>query len=375
MDIVTGKITIREIFKDHWGSILAKHKERLPQYVVDTVNKMLACRDPEKLGYAKYSCPDHPLEVRVVPHSCKSRFCNTCGVIQTNKWMNKALSLLPNTTFYHITFTVPDYLWYFFKEHIDLLDYLFKASAETILSWFKERRVIPAICSGLHSFGKDLKFNSHIHMIVSAGGILYSKGKYKWKSINFIPYEKMVKIRFRTILLGYLKPYLDYELKEMLYSLNWYVYVNMKVLDVRFTCRYIGRYAHKPALAETRITDYDGSFVTFFYKEKDKLAISCKLTAEEFILKLIQHILPPQFKVVRYYGLVSNRASSKFKEIVYRLLKHIQKALPLPCWRQRQITFRGGLDPLRCPICSKEMILIETAFFSTASGGLAYRFY
>ena len=374
MDILSGKITIREIFKDHWESILAKHKSQLPEYVVDTVNKMLACRDPQKLGYAKYSCPDHPEQVTVVPHSCKSRFCNTCGVLQTNKWMNKALSLLPNTTFYHITFTVPDYLWYFFKEHIDVLDYLFKASAETILGWFRQRRIIPAICSGLHSFGKNLKFNSHIHMIVSAGGTISSKGKYKWKSIKFMPYEKMIKIRFRTILLKYLKPYLNYELKELLYSLNWYVYVNMKVLDVTFTCRYIGRYTHKPALAETRITDYDGCFVTFFYKEKDKPAISCKLTAEEFILKLIQHILPPQFRVIRYYGLLANRTSKKFRKIISKLLKYIPKVPSLPRWRQRQIMSKG-LDPLRCPVCGKEMLLIETAFFSKASGGLAYRFF
>jgi hypothetical protein len=34
-----------------------------------------------------------------------------------------------------------------------------------------------------------------------------------------------------------------------------------------------------------------------------------------------------------------------------------------------------GIDPLLCPVCGKEMILRELAFFSNASGGLAYRFY
>jgi len=372
MDILTGKITIREIFKDHWEPVLAKHKAEIPDHVVDTVNKMLVCRDPQRLGYAKYSCPEHPQKVRIVPHSCKSRFCNSCGVLQTNKWMNKALGLLPNATYYHITFTVPDYLWYFFKERINMLDYLFKASSETVLGWFRERKIIPALCSGLHSFGKDLKFNSHIHMILSAGGLLYSKGKYKWKSIKFMPYKKMVKVRFRAILLGYLKPYLDYELKELLYSLNWYVHVNMKVLDVTFTSRYIGRYAKKPALAEARITDYDGSFVTFFYKERSKPAVFSKLTAEEFILKLIQHILPPQFRAIRYYGLLANRVSKKFKRIISKLLRYIQEVPPFPHWRQRQIKFKG-LDPLRCPVCGKEMLLREIAYLSKASGELAYR--
>lgn len=375
MEIITGKITIKKIFADHWDTVLAKHKNRIPDYVVDVVNQMLACRDPERLGYAKYACPEHPKQFRVVPHSCKSRFCNSCGVLQNNEWIHKALSLLPNATYYHLTFTVPDYLWYFFKEHIELLDYLFKATAKTILTWFKQRKIIPALCPGLHSFGKDLKFNSHIHMILSAGGIMQAKGKFIWKSINFLPYDKMIKERFRAILLQYLKPYLDKELKEMLYSLNWYVYVNMRILDVEFTAQYIGRYAKKPPLAETRITGYDGRFVTFFYQERSKPGPTySKLNVEEFILKLIQHILPPQFRMIRYYGLLANRVSRQFRGIISKLLKYIQNFKVLPRWRQRQIKLTG-IDPLTCPVCGKEMILKEVAFLSRASGGLAYRFY
>lgn len=374
METKVGKITIRQIFADHWDKVLAKHKAEISDYVIATVEKMLACRNPQKLGYAKYSCPDHPGQFKIVPHSCKSRFCNSCGVLGNNKWMAKAIGLLPNCSYYHITFTVPDYLWYFFKKHIDLLDYLFKASAETILGWFQERNIIPAVCSGLHPFGRDLKFNSHIHMILSAGGIMQAKGKSIWKSINFLPFNKMIKERFRAILLGYLKPYLDPELKEMLYRLNWYIYVSINILDVKFTCQYIGRYAKKPPIAETRITAYDGRFVTFVYQERSKPIASCRLTAEEFILKLIQHILPAQFRVVRYYGLLANRVSRKFKEIISKLLKYIQNINLFPRWRQRQIKLTG-IDPLRCPVCGKEMLLREVAFLSHASGGLAYRFF
>ena len=107
-------------------------------------------------------------------------------------------------------------------------------------------------------------------MIVSAGGLLSKKGKSYWKNIRFIPYKKMLPLRWKTILLKYLKPFLNSELKELLYSLHWYVHVNMQVLDLEFTCKYIGRYSKKPALAEIRITHYDGQFITFFYKERSK---------------------------------------------------------------------------------------------------------
>ncbi|MBI3008745.1 MAG: transposase [Candidatus Omnitrophica bacterium] len=374
MDLLTGKITIRQIFQDHWDAIYAKHAHDIPDYALNTVNKMLACRDPHKLGYAKYACPDHPDQFKIVPFSCKSRFCNSCGVLQNNKWIHKALSLLPDVQYYHVTFTVPDYLWYFLKERPHLLKFLFKASAETVLSWFKERHLIPAVCSGMHTFGKDLKYNSHIHMILSAGGLKYTPGRYSWQSINFFPFKNMLRERFKAILLKYLKPFLDPSLKELLYSLNWYVYVNLNVLDVAFTCQYIGRYAKKPALAQTRITAYDGHFVTFFYQQRGQPKTYCRLCAEQFILKLIQHILPPNFRVIRYYGLLANRVCSKFREIISQIFRYLKPTALFPPWAERQLKLHRR-HPLLCGICGLEMILTELAFYSKSSDSLAFRFF
>lgn len=373
MDLLTGKITIREIFQDHWDSVLAKHLDSIPDYAITTVNKMLSCRDPHKLGYAKYVCPDHPDQSVVVPFSCKSRFCNSCGVLQNNKWIHQALSLLPNVQYYHITFTVPDYLWYFFKQHPALRKFLFKASAETVLSWFKERHLVPAVCSGLHTFGKDLKSNSHIHMILSAGGLVFKNRQYSWKSINFFPYKHMLKDRFKAILLKYLKPYLDHDLKELLYALNWYVHVNLNILDVAFTTQYIGRYAKKPPLAQTRITHYDGQCVTFFFQERGQPKTFCRLSAEEFILKLIQHILPPHFRIIRYYGLLANRVSAKFKQIIASIFSYIKNVSPFPPWPRRQLLLNNR-NPLTCPLCGLDMMLKELAFFCKNSGSLAFRY-
>lgn len=374
MEFITGKITIKQIFADHWETTLAKHKADIPDYQIDSVNKMLSCRDPQKLGYAKYACPDHPESFKVVPHSCKSKFCTSCGVLQTNKWMHKALGSLPKAGYYHVTITIPDYLWYFLKERIDLLDCLFKASAEAVLGWFKYRKIIPAIVSGLHSFGRDLKINFHLHMIVSAGGLRLEKGKYIWKRVKSI-HALTIKKRFKAILMRHLKPYLDEDLKEQLYSLKWHAHASQEVLDAEFTCKYIGRYAKKPPLAETRITEYDGIWVNFSFKDtKSKKTKFSKLTAEEFILKLIQHILPPQFRVIRYYGLLANRVSAKFRKIISKLLGYIESIPLFPNWRQRQVRYKG-IDPLACPLCDREMILKEIAFFSHSAGGLAYRFF
>ena len=91
MELVTtaSKLSINHILQKHWGDYLSKYKASIPQYVIDTVEKMLACRDPNKLGYHKYTCPNHPQISVIVPNSCKSRFCNTCGKVLTDKWVDK----------------------------------------------------------------------------------------------------------------------------------------------------------------------------------------------------------------------------------------------------------------------------------------------
>lgn len=383
MEILTGKYTIKQILKDknltdrtHWNKYLEKHSG-IPDYVKDEVRKMINCRDPKKSGYLKYVCPNHLNKCIIIPHSCKSRFCNVCGVSQTNKWINDAVGDFPNTSYFHIVFTVPDYLWYFFRNESNkiLLGFLFKASSETILGWFKERNLIPAITSVLHTFGKKLNYNTHIHMIVAAAGLSYDKkGNPIWKKVNYIP-EKMLKKRWRTILLKILSKHIDSSFKKTLFKINWYVHLGIRLTNPSATCKYIGRYTKRPVIAESRISDYDGNFVTFFYEDKSKGYTKkeyCKLTVEEFITNLIQHIPLKQFKMIRYYGVLANPVRKKYQKIIFKLLNQVKKIVYWLRWRERQLKYKK-IDPLICPICGQEMILKELAFYSSLTEGLCIK--
>lgn len=374
MEIITGKYTIKEIFKDHWGEYLEKHP-RTPAYIRNEVEKMLNCRNPEKGGYTKYACPDHPGEYLVIPHSCKSRFCNACGVLQTDIWINNAIGDFPETRYCHFTFTIPDYLWYLFRpfEKRFLLGSLFKAAVETVLSWFRKRGLIPAIALILHTFGKDLKFNTHIHMIITMAGLAFDKkGKPEWKEINFLP-EKMLKIKWKTILLKMLSGYISSSLRQFLFKINWYVHLGIRLINPLVTCKYIGRYTKRPVMAESRIVGYDRNTVTFFYEDKSegwKKKEYIQVSWEEFITRLIQHIPQKQFKMIRYYGILANPVRKRYQEIVFNCLKQTKKIASFWLrWRERQIKFRK-VDPLICSVCGKEMILKELAFPSSLTGRL-----
>ncbi len=356
-----NKYTIKQIFKDNWDRFYDKHLNNIPEYVVKEVEKMLNCRNPDKLGYHKYICLNHPNQSVVVPHSCKSRFCNVCGKIATDNWIESAYQGFPDAPYYHITFTISDLLRNLFFLRRELLNVLFQSAKEVVIEWAREHKFLPAVTCVLHTFGKDLKFNPHIHMIVSAGGLDLRK-QDKWVDYEFFPYQMLQK-RWSAVLLGYLKQYLDYNLKEYLYSINWYVNVGLKLCNSRTTCSYIGRYTKRPVLAQTRITDYDDKRVTFFYEDRNENngPVYLTLPVEQFISLLIQHIPCSGFRIIRHYGLLASRVKGKLLQIVFKLLNQVKRIIHHLDWRMRQLRYRL-VDPLICKICGQEMVLSEVAY-------------
>jgi hypothetical protein len=359
MEIITGKYTIKQIFKDHWPDFLRKHRKGIPDYVIENVEKILNCRDSQRLGYHKYSCKDHPDQIIVVPHSCKSRFCNSCGKIMADQWTERAFHYFPDVPFYHITFTISDKLRSYFYLKAQLRNLLFEASAETVLGWFKKRGILPAIVSVFHNHGRDGKNHPHLHLLVSAGGLDLETKKY-WLSQEYLPW-RMLKIRWKVKLLWKLKDILPKDLKEFLFNLRWYVNVGIRLINARATIHYIGRYTKKPVIAETRILDYDGQFVSFVYQDfRSDSEVKWTLPVEKFISLLIQHIPPKQFRTIRYYGLLASRTRRKWQSFFKKSL-FLKPKMRILSWRERQIDFRKK-DPLICPLCQKEMVLREIAF-------------
>ncbi|MCD4782053.1 MAG: transposase [Candidatus Omnitrophica bacterium] len=89
----------------------------------------------------------------------------------------------------------------------------------------------------------------------------------------------------------------------------------------------------------------------------------CRLSAHQFIEKLIQHILPRYFRAVRFYGLLANCISAKFKKVIAKLFKYAPNIELFPKWRER-LFLRFHRNPLACPICGKTMLLSDFAYFS-----------
>ena len=123
-------------------------------------------------GFAVYTC-DNCKNYLYVPFTCKSRFCSSCGVKYTLDRADAISKKCINCTHRHITFTIHEQLRDIFRNDRSLLNLLFDAVSSTILSWFYDlnhkENFTPGFISTLHTFGRDLKWNPHIHVLITEG--------------------------------------------------------------------------------------------------------------------------------------------------------------------------------------------------------------
>jgi hypothetical protein len=243
------------------------------------------------------------------------------------------------------------------KKHI-----LFASAAQTVLDWFatlnKSEHFTPGIVCGLHTFGRDLKWNPHIHMLVTEGGSGNSK---VWRHVKHFPFV-MLRKRWQTTLLVNMEKTLGKNrfraLKNKLYTNNpdgFYVHAPSSDFNAQgAVANCITRYIGRPAPAQSRITGYDGNSVTFWYqRHEDNKRVVETVPVFDFIKRLIIHIPEKHFNMLRYYGLYAKK--HRFDEKLIRLLPpHRVKAERIfKRWAYR--TFRSfGLDPVKC-VCGNRM--------------------
>ncbi len=140
------KITIKQIFQDHFQLFWEKNQEKFPEKIREhtyvEVMKMLGCGDVA-LGFVAYICMKC-LEVLKIGFTCKSRFCSKCGKKYVSKWVEKQVSKILDVTHRHCVFTMPEeFRTYFYwnKESLkDLQDMVHEVVTEYANGVNKENR-------------------------------------------------------------------------------------------------------------------------------------------------------------------------------------------------------------------------------------------
>lgn len=351
----------QNIFIDHYAELIYLTHPR--PSVVENVNKTSNCGDPS-FGGAMYACSKCG-NLKFVPFRCHSRFCPTCGNMYAIDRTTSMTFKLINCSHRHCVFTIPEELRIFFLENRTLLNCLFSSVRSVVLRMFhkenKSELFTPGFICVLHTFGRSLQWNPHIHCLISEGGIGNSSSWRTFKHFNYT----FLRNAFCTALLNELEAKIGSSFKTVKSYIykhckdGFYVYAKPVLCRPREVTKYIGRYLGRSVIATKRIDKYDGENVTSHYnRHEDNKLMIMTVTALDFMQLLVQHIPEKHFKMIRYYGIYArhrkqdvnlSRAVPREK---HRILLSFNK------WRS-SIPSSFGYDPLECPCCKSTMTVLE----------------
>ena len=329
---------------------------------------MLSC-GTYLMGSMHYACENPSCShSKVICQTCKSRFCNSCGQKATERWINYQGEVLPDCKYRHLTFTMPDVFWPVFELNRELLGKLFSIAANTLLHFGKEKNLTIGMFAALHTYGRQLNFNCHIHLSLAQYG-LNKHGELK--TFTF-PFKNLMSMwRFGVIDLlrdNFEKLTLPESLKGIIsnkqewsrylntqYNRHWNVNIAKKTTHKNQTKNYIGRYLKKPPIAASRLKHMFGGDVTFEYLDhRDNRHKALTLTQEEMLLRLLSHIPEKYFKMVRYYGFLSNRLRGAMLPVIYEQLDQTLSLIK-PLSFAAMMKAMMNVDPYQCILCGCRM--------------------
>jgi hypothetical protein len=229
----------------------------------------------------------------------------------------------------------------------------------------QKKKAEPGIIMVLHPFGRDLKTNMHVHMLMTEGG-LTSSGE--WVEMPYIDY-KIIRKKWQYAILTALRKAnpKDQELKRII---DWCFKERTNGFNIQAkrriegktkqAARYMARYVRHPAIADSRIIGYDTQNVTFVYEREGK-TYTVIMEKFEFIHNVIKHIPDQNFKMVRYYGIHGRRAKRNVREVMEKLGKVIKYIIKPFSW-QKNVAQYTGKDPLKCKKCSGKMEIYKVVY-------------
>jgi Putative transposase/Transposase zinc-binding domain len=343
---VTMPATIRlaDIIREHGPTFLAHHGARLAWEQKKALRDVAACRTAA-LGGHVFRCVGCGHD-RIAYNSCRNRHCPTCRASAPAAWLEAQAEHLLPVEYHHVVFTLPEQTHTVARLNPrTVYNALFRAAAETIQQVAADPRHLGAevgLLLVLHTWGQNLHFHPHVHGVVTGGGLACDRAGNvasppRWQSCRpgfFLPVRVLSAVfrgKFLALLreafaAGKLAGFADAaehaRWEQGVQALPWVVYSKPPWGGPEVVLKYLALYTHRVALSERRLVGLGDGQVTFTAKDyrRDGKVMRITLSAEEFLRRWVQHVLPRGLVKVRYYGLLANRTRQTKIALCRRLL-------------------------------------------------------
>ncbi len=328
MELATLIKTYRVQLEARYGRYLLSGHHR----ALDAISR---CRTPAS-GEVLARCGDCG-QVDWHACSCGHRSCPRCQNHEVSQWLERQREKLLPVDYFLVTFTLPAQLRSLAWRHQRLLyAALFRAARETLRKFGINPKHLGAemgMTMVLHTHSRRLTYHPHLHVVVPGGGVVTKQSLWKRTRYRYLFNESALAKVFRGKLLheidqAGLKPSAGVP-KE------W-------VVDCKLVGRgesaleYLSRYLYRGVVRESNILADDQGRVTFQYTDGETGKVHTEdIPGEEFLWRIVQHVLPRGFHRVRDYGFLHHNAR-KTLQLVQLILQvvikpRVEKVAPAFC--------------------------------------------
>lgn len=378
-------LEVADVFRGEAESFLQRSGQYLSHAQKRAFAAISTCRTAA-LGGHVVACDqcDHQ---RIAYNSCRNRHCPKCQALARAQWLEQREAELLPIPYFHLVFTLPREVAALALQNKRLLyGMLFEAASQTIAEVAANPRHLGAhdvgILAVLHTWGQNLMHHPHLHCVVSGGGL--AADGHRWiasKSYYFLPVRVLSRVfrrnycrllsqaydRGQLVFHGQLAPLADehafQKLLDAAISREWVVYAKRPFQEPGCVLKYLARYTHRVAIANSRLARYHAGRVTFRYKDyadHGRMRLMT-LSGSEFIRRFLMHVLPKGFMRIRYFGYLANRQRQQKLAHCRRLLGETAppdsgEVLSEPT--AAQATNDDQAAPVVCPACQQGALQI-----------------
>lgn len=363
----------KQIFADHWDAFRQAHARYQTPYYDELVAKMLACGNPEQMGYVEYRCLHCGQGKHVVSMSCKASLCLRCAKVYADNWVSQVSTMLHEGVIYrHIILTVPAmFRTPFYHNAAVLLSGLMRCGVQCMddfLSTVRGKPLRGGYIVVLHTHGRNGQYHPHLHLLATSGG--YDSQGQRWEHLEYLPYG-LLRRKWQWHLLTMVRQTLKTAAIQQLVDTCFTTYPDGLVTNVQkgtvpsqfqSVARYVAKYVVSPPMAVRRIEHYDGERVTYHYRSHRTERVEREtIDVQTFIGRMVQHVLPKGFQRIRYYGVQATKTFAKVQVLIHEALAQVKGVVKGAIKIIARLTYRKryeqstGRDPFSCPHCGHEM--------------------
>jgi len=345
------------------SDILQRNKSNLKRitkntWQLRTLYALAACRTAEMGGHIDQCSNKECEHIRISYNSCRNRHCPKCQGHKREEWIRKREDELLKVPYYHMVFTLPhEFNQFALFEPKLLYSTLFKVVWSLIKGFAKNPHFMGAqtgMISILHTWGQNLSLHPHLHCIIPGGGLSYQKWKYSKGNGKYLFPVKAVSKVFRARFMDEIRKFIpiDHLDAKALFSKSWVVYSKRPFYGAPQVIEYLGRYTHKIAISNHRISSIEDDSITFRAKDYKRGGKNQFITLSdiEFIRRFSLHILPKGFTRIRHYGILSSSIKKGALEIIKAQIGDVE-------FQKKEY-----ISHMRCPVCKTHEMQIVFCF-------------